>query len=143
MFQNRSRVVPLALLVAWFGGCQRPSVGSGSAATAQLEPASDQWLGFRPYPGARTLCHMFVDGFAEGGKPAGGQWLSVATRDAAAVVAAAYGASASADGTFELRHPENRILSIHRADGEYPSCEKKPRTGETTVVVVSHFYRVE
>src|SRR4030042_2036310 len=74
---------------------------------------------------------------------AGGGGVPFALRDATAAVASAYGATALADGTFELRHPQNQILSIHRADGVYPSCAEKPRTGETTVVVVSHFYRVE
>jgi len=143
MFQNRSCFVLLAILVASARGCQRPPADAGPPATVRLEPPTDQWLGFQGYLGARGLCHMFVDGFAEGGIPAGGQWRSFATRDVPAAVASAYGATALADGTFELRHPQNRILSIHPAAGEYPSCEHRPRTGETTVIVVSHFYGVK
>lgn len=150
MHGARLHIVVFALVLASFAGCERPSGGegtraveAGTPATATLEPASDAWLGFRPYPAARQLCQQFVDGFSGDGRPAGGQWMSFASRDAAATVAAFYDASASEGRGFEVRQPGGRILSIHGVAADYPSCAEKPRSGEKTVIVVSQFYSSE
>ena len=137
-----SRAVLVAVVLAGLQGCQRPPAGheirpadAGSAAEA------GDWLGFRPYPGARHLCTQFVDGFSNG-KPSGGQWMSFASGESAASIATFYDAPATGDGGFEVNQG-NRHLSVHPTGAKYPSCEVAPRSGEQTVIVVSQFYRAE
>jgi len=154
------RIVLFALVLASFGGCERPSAGEGTRpvdaeltppgvpvptppqpapdeeTTPRLGPASDAWLGFPQYPGARQLCAESVYGFSNG-KPSGLTWRSFASREAAATIAAFYGASATADGSFEVSQPEGRSLSIHPIAAKYPSCAEKARSGEATVIVIA------
>lgn len=129
------RIVLFALVLASFGGCDRPSVGEGTRS----------WLGFPKYPGARFFCEEMVDYFSDG-KPSGGELTFFASREEAGTIATFYGASATADGGFEVWQPNGRygrILSIHPIAAKHPPCAEKLRPGENTVIVVDYFYGVE
>lgn len=101
-------------------------------------PNSTSWFGFAAYPGARELCTESVLGTR-------GQeilWRSFATRDDLNRVTAFYSKKDTAtpvksNGSIELRHGDDIILSIHSAAGDYPKCDQKARAGEKTVIVVS------
>jgi hypothetical protein len=152
MSHTRLRIAVFALVLTSFAGCERPSVGEGvrpaglqQPATPNLpmtssapgtagETASDTWFGFSRYPGARKLCEQAVDGFSNG-KPSGGVWMSFASREEPATIAAFYGASATGDGSFKAGG-----LRIHPLRANYPSCGVEPRPGEKTVIVVAKFY---
>ena len=104
----------------------------------QTPPNSTSWFGFAAYPGARELCTESVLGTR-------GQeilWRSFATRDDLNRVTAFYSKKDTAtpvksNGSIELRHGDDIILSIHSAAGDYPKCDQKARAGEKTVIVVS------
>lgn len=128
------RIVLFALVLASFGGCERPSVGEGT--TPGTGPASDEWMGFRQYPGARHLCSGSASAFSNG-RPAGLSWSSFASREAPAKVAAFYGATATADRDFTVNQPGGRSLSVHPSAATYPSCAEQPRSGEATVIVIA------
>lgn len=102
----------------------------------------ESWLGFAPYPGARQMCEEHVMGSSKGHRVEI-HWFSFATRDEQAQVAAFYAqkgdavAEKDADGTIRLRHDQDRVLSIYPVPGTYPTCEKKVRSDEKTVILVS------
>lgn len=101
-------------------------------------PDNTGWFGFAAYPGTRKLCTESV--LATSGKEI--LWRSFATKDDLNRVAAFYSKKDSAtqekrDGSIELRHGDDLILSTHPASADYPKCNQKARTGEKTVIVVS------
>ena len=100
------------------------------------------WLGFTPYPGAREICHQFVDG-RDGTGPVGIEWRSYGTRDDTALVIAFYAKTGGknmeqGENSITLRQGKSRILSAHAASASgYPTCENKPRPEEKTIIIVS------
>jgi|SRR5215469_2757272 len=104
----------------------------------QAPPPSTTWFGFAVYPGTRELCTQSVLG-TRGEEIL---WRSFATKDDLKRVAAFYSKKDSAtpeksNGSIELRHGDDIILSIHPASADYPKCDQKARAGEKTVIVVS------
>lgn len=101
-------------------------------------PDSPTWFGFAVYPGTRELCNESV--LSTNGTEI--LWRSFATKDDLNRVAAFYSKKDSAtqekrNGSIELRHGDDLILSIHPASSDYPKCGQKARSGEKTVIVVS------
>lgn len=103
-----------------------------------LPPDSSTWFGFAVYPGTRELCTESV--LSTNGAEI--LWRSFATKADLNRVAVFYSKRDSApqekrNGSIELRHGDDFILSIHAASADYPKCNQKARAGEKTVIVVS------
>lgn len=101
-------------------------------------PNNTGWFGFAAYPGTRELCTESVLG-RQGTEIL---WRSFATKDDLNRVAAFYSKRDSAtqekrNGSIELRHGDDLILSIDPVSSDYPKCGQKARAGEKTVIVVS------
>jgi hypothetical protein len=112
------------------------------ALAVPLVPQENSWLGFARCPRARDLCEQWVLGSSQE-RRVEIHWREFATRDEPARVAAFYArkdhaaAEKNDDGSITLRHGEDRVLSIYAASGHYPTCERKARADEKTVILVS------
>jgi hypothetical protein len=106
--------------------------------------SGQEWFGFTPYPGARQLCDQFVMGRGSGG-PMEIHWLSYATTDAMAKAVAFYQKVKDVEkgsGSVTFRLDKDTTLSVQAAtSSDYPKCDSKPKSGEQTVIVVSHAIR--
>lgn len=106
------------------------------------ERSDPNWFGFTPYPGARELCHQWVDGRDSSG-PVGIEWRSYAARAATEQVIAFYAKSGDrnaerGDNSITVHQGKDRVLSVHAVSASgYPSCDNKPRPEEKTVIIVS------
>ena len=103
---------------------------------------AQEWFGFTPYPGARTLCSQSVLG--QNGEEI--LWHSYATKDKPARVAGFYRKEKNAktdkadDTALTLRRGDS-VLDVFSPTAHYPQCDVKPDPRERTVIVVSRMLR--
>jgi len=125
--------------------CNNPKEVRRDMPAAVAGDTSDgDWHGFDRYPHARLLCSEHVLGFDGNQKGVEINWTSFAVSDATERAIAFYsqksGGKIEAEGkstTIRQANSEN-ILSVYPADETgYPTCDKKPRPDERTVIVVS------
>ena len=105
--------------------------------------ANTEWFGFAAYPGARKLCDQTV--MSQHSTVAMEiHWRSFATADSNAKVVALYEKTMVKDvdkssDSVTFRLDKDTTLSVHAATASaYPKCDSKPKSGENTVIVVSH-----
>jgi hypothetical protein len=114
------------------------------AALSGVAVADDAPKGYAPYPKSRELCNEHVSG-----NTMHIIWSSHATVETLTRVVAHYEkalgkkATDDANGGKMIDVDGNRHVTIYPAgkNDKYPSCSKKPKAGEATVVMLSNAIR--